>query len=118
MTDNQVALHLDSADHFSAPNQVEVRIPDEAEAFAKANGLKNQLQTAIALAKKSFSSLQSLQAGVVQDPDSDDKWVALKATLTGTVDDILAAYNSYSSEWVHFVSSPARFMIRLSVNFI
>ena len=89
-----------------------------AEVFCKANDLESHFQAATVLAKKHFSSLTSLHADLERDPESDDEWIALVTEVAGTVDDILASYNDYSSEWVRFVSAPQRFMIRLSFSII
>jgi len=96
----------------------DVELSDAVKVFCERNGLKEYFQVATSLAKKHFSSLTSLNADMAQDPDSDDKWITLGATLTGTVDSVLAAYNNYSSEWVRSVPSPQRFMIALSLNVI
>ena len=98
--------------------RVDVEFSSEAKAFCETNSLSAYLQKAIDLAKKCFSSLTGLAANVEQDPESDEKWITLMVTASGTVDSILASYNHYSSEWVSSVPAPYRYMIRLSFNIV
>jgi hypothetical protein len=102
------------SEQFGAPREVDIRLSQEAVTFYQANDLEKQLQTAINLTRRCFPSLVSLSAVAERDPDSNEKWIALVVTLTGSAGDVVSAYNNYSAEWVASVPSPQRYMIRLS----
>jgi hypothetical protein len=107
-----------SIDAYPTVAPVDVKISEEATAFCEVHSLKGHLLKAVELAKKYFSSLAAITADVEQDPESDEKWITLIVTVSGTADSILASYNDYSSEWVSSVPSPDRYAIRISFNII
>ena len=100
------------------PRQLDVRISESVNGFCIEHHLESHLDTAISIARKCFSTAASLLAEVEQDPDSEEMWITLTASVAGNVPDILACYNNYSSEWVASTPSPQRFMVRLALNVI
>lgn len=100
---------------FPAPpsNGVAPPIPNEVEAFCREHGITDQLKLSTQLAAGCFKS-QDISCEVEDDYETDDRWVVVRVRTSGTVEEILAAHDKYTTAWVAAVRGPERFLIRLS----
>ncbi len=86
----------------------------DAVRFCDTPTRKYYVELAATLAWQTFPTLTNLLADVMQDPDSEDSWIVMEIELTGTTDDILEWYNTYSRKWVEAVPCPFRYLVRVS----
>ena len=105
----ELAAATDSADAAVKPDLAEDVLP-----YCRHNGLSDLLDQAVALAKSFFPSMTRLQNHVRFDPDSDDDWVILKATVRGQTAAVLDAYEQYAARWAGLAPPDKRFRVRLS----
>jgi hypothetical protein len=103
----------------SVAKEAPVRRSKAAKVFCEKNVLEECFFTAVHLANKCFPTLKSLKADVLQDPEADnDAWIDLLAKVSGTPEQILAAFDNYLSEWSRSVPASQRQMIVLTFHFI
>lgn len=96
-----------------ASNKDAVQLPDEVAAFCRRQCLEPYVQMASDLVKKCFSP-QEIAFEMEVDPETGEDWLVVNITVQGNRQDVLAAYRSYSYEWVRSVPWPQRNLICVS----
>jgi hypothetical protein len=96
-------------------NPEQISQADEVARFCKAHGLCDYLETAKRFARECLGSTR-MTCELMQDVETDDQWIVLRADVHGSVESIVAATKNYTAKWVASVPWPERFMIRLLFN--
>lgn len=85
--------------------------------FCRSHGLTEKLALSVELAKRCFNSAD-VSCDLTQDFETDDRWVVVRVSFHGSVEDALAAKKNYTARWVAAVPPPQRHLIRLSYDII
>ncbi len=89
---------------------------DEVWSFVRANGLLPHLETAIQLARRTFSDLREIR--LTYDPDPELPFfncVTINAKAKGTVEEVFAQDQNYTSVFVETIPAEKRHQITLHV---
>ncbi len=87
----------------------------EAKAFADAHGLAPEIERAVSLIREVFPSDSTASLRVFQDPESENRWLVIDLVSPGTVNEVLASFDSFQSRWVAVTAPRVRDL--LQVNF-
>jgi hypothetical protein len=99
-------------------NVPQPQLSNEVMHFCAKHGILPYLSIAIDLIKTCFSSLQDLHLQPEQDPETGEEWLGVDVTLQGNQEQVLAAYDKYTDDWVSAVPWPVRQKIRLSYTLV
>lgn len=88
-------------------------ISDEVRRFCEQEGLEGYLALAYDLVEKHFPNAQRIEAEYVEDPESDDAWISLVASVPGTAAEIIAQDDRLLDEWIATVPPSAVLKITL-----
>lgn len=95
-----------------------VLLTDEARSLSLQWQVSSYLQKALRLAQKTFSGLDGIVVTAEDDPETDEKWIAVSVQVKGNIQDVLDMYDTYTREYVESVPWPARDKIRLVYDLI
>jgi len=115
VTDNEPPGHF--ATDPGVASDPACTVTSDAERFLAERGLRSELKFAVDLAQKCFR-VEAMTAEFSEDHDSDDTWVVLRINVRGSVEEVLAAKNRYTSIWVASTPAPSRFSIRLTFHIL
>jgi hypothetical protein len=93
-------------------------LPADLLHFCSQQGVLPPLSVALALIEQCFPSLRELHLQPEHDPETGEEWLGLEITLQDQEDQVLAAYDQYTSQWVATVPWPERQKVRLSYNIL
>ena len=85
-------------------------------AFAEREGLLDSLQLAVELVQEHFPEMSRLDAELVSDPETEERWVALTVRVPVPVEDLLARDEPFLARWVAGAPWPQRGRIALLVH--
>jgi len=80
--------------------------------------LKEYLMKAISLVYKHFSNVSMVDVQKEQDPETEEEWIVIEATVDEEIEQVLDEYDNYTTEWVSVAPWPERERIRFSYNII
>lgn len=95
---------------------ITVPLPDEIPA-----PIACVLPTALALVERHFPQTRRIEGVMGWDPELEDvgsEWLELRLSLEGSVEEMLAAQNAFTKDWVAAVPYPGYLLIHLSFDFI
>jgi hypothetical protein len=80
----------------------------EVRAFVEREGLRDTLRLAVRLVQDHFPEVCRIDADLVEDPESDDAWIALTVQVTGPLDELLERDGAFVNQWIAEAPWPAR----------
>lgn len=96
--------------------QKRLLLKEEVLQFCSEHRLFGYLQNTIKLVKQFFPFVQDITVEKDQDPETDDQWLIISATLGGNLKTALSSYNNYSRMFVKTVPWRGRTKIRFNYN--
>src|SRR5262249_45029667 len=90
----------------------------EVRAFCAQEDITAELRIAIDLAKQCFDLDGEPSVRLEQDPEVESSYLVVDVVAKGSIDGVVAAYNSYASEWATAVAWPKVEKIRLAYDII
>lgn len=91
-----------------------IDLKPEVLKFGYENQIMEYMTISVNLIKKCFSSLQSISAEIMEDDESDDKWVVFNVYAKDEIEAILDMDDRYTEAWIKKVPWPERLKIRIS----
>ncbi len=89
-------------------------IPQDVIAFSKKEKILDQLFHSVELVEKHFKGVSDFNFDVVQDPENpEDEWVSVYFKTKGDVEETVASFDKYTTDWVKRVPWPKRIKILL-----
>ena len=86
--------------------------------FCQQKGLFIYLQNAIELIDSIFSSIQTIDFRIQQDPEYENEWLVIDIDVYNSIDDFLKEYDEYIDKIVKKIPYPKRSQIRLAYNLV
>jgi hypothetical protein len=100
------------------PSTQSVLLTDEIRSLSSQWQVASYLQKALRLAQTAFSGLEGIAVTAEDDPETDEKWIAVSVRVKGNIQDVLDMYDAYTRVYVESVPWPARDKIRLVYDLI
>jgi hypothetical protein len=91
--------------------------PDEVRRFCLQNHILSSAEKAIEVAERCFAS-NRLSVQVEKDPESEEEWLIIDVDVRGEVKDVLAAYDTFKTEWLFLAGSYGQSLIRVLYNIL
>lgn len=98
------------------PIQPEVSL--EVRRFCAKHGIEQYLSSTIELVKSCFEDIRELYLEIEEDPETGEEWLSINVTVAGTIEEVLASYEQYTSRLLSRVPWPQRSKFRLSYNIV
>jgi hypothetical protein len=86
-------------------------------AFCDQHELDCSVRDTVRLAQRSFPPSSQVGLWLMQDPESDERWLVVNVVLRATVEEALEHYGRFVEEWVTITPAAARDRIRISFSF-
>lgn len=96
----------------------QLHIHQGVEDFCLRHRLFDALSIALYMVKRYFPTAHEARLQVEEDPETEEAKLVLDITIQGEIDEVLASYDAYTSQWVTTVPWPQRDHFRLSYDII
>ena len=91
-----------------------IDLSGELPSFCYKNNIMKYVKTSVDLIKAYFPSHERISAELVEDTETNEKWVLLNVFIKDEINRILDMYDKYTEEWIDKVPWPDRSKVRIS----
>jgi hypothetical protein len=116
----QMIEYAKQAVENESPQDVEVEpyTGNDPEEFAAAMGFTDDLVKTQELAKECFEGLEKVTLVVEGDPESTERWVAVRVDVVGSVGDVVTQNHAFHVRFACTISSNGQDHLRLQYNIL
>ena len=90
--------------------------PEDVLDYCRSHDVLFETRETLQLAHRYFPMGSTTELRIERDPESDESWLLMVATVFGTVELAMAAYLEFVEKWVEVTPSAARDRIRIAVH--
>lgn len=88
--------------------------PEEVLDYCRSHDVLFEARETLLLAHRYFPTGSTTELQIERDPESDESWLLMVATVFGTVELAMAAYLQFVERWVEVTPTAARDRIRIA----
>ncbi len=93
-------------------------VTPEVRRFCAKHKIEQYLSSTIELVKSCFEDVREFHLEMEEDPETGEEWLSINVTVAGTIEEVLASYEQYTSLLISKVPWPQRSLFRLSYNIV
>lgn len=76
---------------------IQPEVTPEVRRFCTKHGIEQYLSSTIELVKNCFEDVREFYLEIEEDPETGEEWVSINITVAGTIEEVLAGYDQYTS---------------------